>query len=224
MLVKGRMTRPVCGRTPFSERRLAIGQRIAYTLTMRHRQTNGKRWSQASPGVMFLINDLGIGGAERALVDLVNNSSRVRPVIGVLRPVLDLASELDPDIEVVCVEPTATGRLNGRGFESLPVSDNGAPRGRPRGQMTLELPGLLRTSRQLARAVRATRCSVVSTFLNRAHTVALTARLFFARDLRVVVNVHVKRYIHGDRRERAEACSAGDRPRVATSRRHARRT
>jgi glycosyltransferase involved in cell wall biosynthesis len=139
---------------------------------------------------MFLINDLGIGGAERALVDLVNNSSRVRPVIGVLRPVLDLASELDPDIEVVCVAPATNGKLNGAGFDPATVSGNGAPRGRPRGQMTLELPGLFRMSRQLTRAVRATRCSVVSTFLNRAHTVALTARLLFARDLRVVVNVH----------------------------------
>lgn len=128
---------------------------------------------------MFLINDLGIGGAERTLVNLVNNFSRIRPVVGVLRPVLDLAPELDPDIEIVCVAPTANGKLDGA-----------APRGRPRGQMMLEMPGLLRTSRQLIRAARTANCSVVSTFLNRAHTVALTARLLFAPDLRVVVNVH----------------------------------
>ncbi len=168
-----------------------MGRRIAYTLIMtRYRQAHGKRWSDASPGVMFLINDLGIGGAERALVDLVNNSSRIRPVIGVLRPVLDLASELDPDIEVVCIAPATDRKLDQAGFAQEPISGNGTPRGRPRGQMTLELPGLLRASRELSRAARAARCNVVSTFLNRAHTVALTARLLFARDLRVVVNVH----------------------------------
>lgn len=168
-----------------------MGQGIAYTLTMtRYRQANGKRWSDSSPGVMFLINDLSIGGAERALVDLVNNSSRIRPVIGVLRPVLDLAPELDPDIEIVCLAPATDSKLDRAWLEPTPVSGNGTPRGRPRGQMTLEMPGLVRASLELRRATRATRCKVVSTFLNRAHTVALTARLLFARDLRVVVNVH----------------------------------
>ena len=148
-----------------------------------------KRWPDSAPGVMFLINDLGLGGAERALVNLVNNASRIRPVIGVLRPVLDLAHELDPDIEVVCIAPSNNdGKLNGQHPVSLAA--NAPPRGRPRGQMMLEMPGLLKTSRQLVRAAHTADCGVVSTFLNRAHTVALTARLLFARDLRVVVNVH----------------------------------
>ncbi|MEO5580483.1 MAG: glycosyltransferase [Gemmatimonadaceae bacterium] len=130
---------------------------------------------------MFFINDLGMGGAERALVNLVNNANRFRPVIAVLRPVLDLAAEVHPDIQIVCVGPDAVERS-----DVTPVT----PRGYPRGQMILEIPGLLRTARRLARAARAANCTVVSTFLNRAHTVALTARILVAPDLRVVINVH----------------------------------
>lgn len=138
---------------------------------------------------MLLINDLALGGAERALVNLANNATRFRPVIALLRPVLDLADELDPDIEIVCVGPLA--RSGPHGTWRRPVGPVPAgPRGMPRGQMVLELPGLLRTAYRLVRAARARNCNIVSTFLNRAHTVALTARLLFAPNLRVVVNVH----------------------------------
>jgi glycosyltransferase involved in cell wall biosynthesis len=156
----------------------------------RQPQFTGTRWSESSRGVMFLIDDLSVGGAERALVNLVNNSSRIRPVIGVLRPVFDLAPDLHPDVEVVCITPPTDDGLHRALTEAGPVRVRAEPRGMPRGLMLLEMPGLLRTSRRLARAARAANCGIVSTFLNRAHTVALTARMLFARDLRVVVNVH----------------------------------
>ena len=137
---------------------------------------------------MLLINDLGPGGAERALVNLVNNVTRFRPVVAVLRPVLDLAGELDPDIEIVCVGPP--GMAKSPGASHLPLSSAAGPRGKPRGRMLLELPGLVSTARRLVTAARERNCNVVSTFLNRAHTVALTGRILFDRNLRVVINVH----------------------------------
>ncbi|MDQ3242135.1 MAG: glycosyltransferase, partial [Gemmatimonadota bacterium] len=146
--------------------------------------------STSPPGVLFFINDLAMGGAERALVSLVNNARLFRPVIALLRPVMDLADELDPNIEVVCVGPEATEKANRMPAVSSAIPTLAGPRGQPRGRMLLEVPGLLRTAADLARAARQTRCTVVSTFLNRAHTVALTARLLLAPDLRVVVNVH----------------------------------
>ncbi|HVF40405.1 MAG TPA: glycosyltransferase [Gemmatimonadaceae bacterium] len=137
--------------------------------------------ANSAPGVMFFINDLGMGGAERALVSLVNNARQFRPVIALLRPVLDLADELDPDIEIILVGPTGGAAA---------TTASSTPRGRPRGQMVLELPGLLRTASDLAHAARAADCKVISTFLNRAHTVALTSRMLFDSRLRIVVNVH----------------------------------
>src|SRR5688572_27140794 len=81
------------------------------------------------PGVLFLINDLNVGGAERVLLNYVNHLSAVRPTVVVLRPALDLLDELGSGIALA----TLTG--------SLP-SDRTAPRprlrstrrGQPRGR------------------------------------------------------------------------------------------
>lgn len=145
------------------------------------RQPAAERSRTALPGVMFLIDDLGVGGAERALINLVNRARGFRPVVALLRPVLDLLEDLDPGIEVVCL-----GRDRRHPHAAVPA----APRGLPRGLMPLEIPRLLRLSHQLVAAARRTNCGVVSTFLNRSHTVALTARALFAPSLRIVVNVH----------------------------------
>ncbi|MEO8576522.1 MAG: glycosyltransferase [Gemmatimonadales bacterium] len=155
---------------------------------LRQLRTPRAKGSDAPAGVMLLINDLGPGGAERALVNLVNNVTRFRPVVAVLRPVLDLAADLNPDIEIVCVGPPGYPTLNGT--PRMATGSAAEPRGRPRGRMLLELPGLVRTAHRLVSAARATNCPVISTFLNRAHTVALTARMLFDRKLRVVINVH----------------------------------
>lgn len=148
------------------------------------RQPAADRARADLPGVMFLIDDLGVGGAERALVNLANRAQGLRPVVALLRPVVSLIDDLDPGIQVVCLGTRASGRR-------LPTGDVvPAARGLPRGLMPLEIPRLLRLAHRLARAARQADCGLVSTFLNRSHTVALTARALFAPSLRVVVNVH----------------------------------
>jgi glycosyltransferase involved in cell wall biosynthesis len=133
---------------------------------------------------LFLINDLCLGGAERTLLSYVNHASAVRPVVGLLRPAQDLLAELDPDVELA----TLSG--------SLPPDRTAPPRpahwprrGQPRGRMLLETPALALQVPRLVRLARARHCPVISTFLNRAHTLALLA-LAVDPELRVVINVH----------------------------------
>lgn len=131
-----------------------------------------------------------MGGAERSFVNFVNHLQRVRPAVVLIEPTGDLLGELNPELELFS--------LDGREPRSLLAAERQAvipavpqrPRGRPRGQMLLELPGLLRKARRLARLARATDCRVVSTFLNRSNTIALLSKFLFAPSLRVVINVH----------------------------------
>ena len=137
------------------------------------REPGGARAAQ--PGVLFFINDLAIGGAERVLVSLVNNLRRFRPTVVLLRPVADLLGELNPEI----------------GVYSLSAGGGPGPDGRGRrGLLVLEAPRLLINAIQLRRLARLTNCAIVSTFLNRSHTVALTSKLMAGERLRVIVNVH----------------------------------
>jgi N-acetylgalactosamine-N,N'-diacetylbacillosaminyl-diphospho-undecaprenol 4-alpha-N-acetylgalactosaminyltransferase len=133
--------------------------------------------------VLFLINDLRMGGAERALVTYVNHLRTVRPVIALIQPDADLARDLRPGIAPLVLSARRPRRDGAAAAGS-------APRGRPRGTMLLESPGLVWRAFRLARVAHATGCSVVSTFLNRSHTIALLAKLFFAPRLRIVINVH----------------------------------
>jgi glycosyltransferase involved in cell wall biosynthesis len=138
----------------------------------------------APPGVLFLINDLCLGGAERTLLSYVNHARAVRPVIALLRPALDLVGELDPGVELA----TLSGSLPTD--RTAPAGPTPWPRrGQPRGRMLLESPALVLQVPRLVRLARARRCPVISTFLNRAHTIALLA-LAMDPELRVVINVH----------------------------------
>lgn len=138
----------------------------------------------ARPTVLFVINDLRMGGAERALVNYVNHLERVRPVVVLISPEVELVDELNDNV--------ALRSLAARGGARVPAMRVYVhrPRGRPRGQMLLEIPGLLLRAWRLARLARASDARVVSTFLNRSHTVAMLAKLLFAPRLRIVINVH----------------------------------
>jgi N-acetylgalactosamine-N,N'-diacetylbacillosaminyl-diphospho-undecaprenol 4-alpha-N-acetylgalactosaminyltransferase len=141
-------------------------------ITIRRAEEKGADGCDPKPGILFFINDLAMGGAERTLVSLVNNIRRFRPVIALIQPVTDLVGELRPEIEVVSLN-----------------SGRGAGRGR-RGAMLLETPALVRNAVALRHIAAVTGCRTISTFLNRSHTIALTAKLAFARELAVVINVH----------------------------------
>jgi len=158
---------------------------------MLRKTSAGRKWDSTvasvtePPGVLFVINDLGMGGAERALLTYVNHLRALRPVVALMRPVLDLLPELKDGVERF----TLSGTLPERGVDEADRTAR-RRRGEPRGRMLLETPGLLRQALRLVRLARVHRCRVVSTFLNRSHTLALLAKFFIDPRLRVVINVH----------------------------------
>lgn len=158
--------------------------------TNRPNLTRDPEGPSVPPRVMFLIDDLSVGGAERVLVTLVNNAQRIRPFVALLRPIIDAGNEPRPGIDLACLSSTDGSRWNG-GLPS-PLRDRtlASCRASPHGRIILETQDLLRTAHRLARVARAANCRIISTFLNRAHTVALTAQLLFSRQLCVVLNIH----------------------------------
>ena len=130
-----------------------------------------------------------MGGAERSLVNFVNNLQRIRAAVVLIEPAAELLPTLHPDAEIFSLDTRHPSPLSNRDRHAL-LQSTPRRRGRPRGQMLLEVPGLLRKALRLARMARATESRVVSTFLNRSHTIALVAKLLFAWRLRIVINVH----------------------------------
>jgi glycosyltransferase involved in cell wall biosynthesis len=163
-----------------------------------------------APVVVFLINDLRMGGAERSLVNLANHARRLRPALVLLDPAAELLHELHPAMPMYSLSDTRLAPRDASELLDLAHASRRRPRGQPRGRLLLELPSLLRKTRRLARVAAATRAQVVSTFLNRSHTIALLAKLLFARRLRIVINVHEMLSDHLDRH-----FSAAERPLMA---------
>ncbi len=130
-----------------------------------------------------------MGGAERSLVNFVNNLHHIRAALVLIEAAADLLPAVSPDIEIFSLDMRHPVALS-KGDRHAPRPSVRQRRGRPRGQMILEVPGLIRKALRLARVARATDGRVVSTFLNRSHTIALVAKLLFAWRLRVVINVH----------------------------------
>lgn len=155
--------------------------------------------------ILFLINDLRIGGAERSLANFVNHLRSIRPAVVLIEATAELLGELNPDLELFSLDRRAPGPLPAAERQAA-IPDRGR-RDQPRGRMLLELPGLLRKALRLARLARATDAQVVSTFLNRSHTIALLSKFLFAPRLQVVINVHEMLSDHLDR-----YFSAAERP------------
>ena len=159
----------------------------------RLRAPNVRDWRSRAPSsaprTLFLINDLRMGGAERSLVNIVNHLKYIRAAVVLIEPAADLLAAVSPDIEIFSLDMRHPAPLS-KGDRHAILPSAPRRRGRPRGQMLLEVPGLIRKALRLARVARATDGRVVSTFLNRSHTIALVAKLLFAWRLRVVINVH----------------------------------
>jgi glycosyltransferase involved in cell wall biosynthesis len=124
---------------------------------------------------LLLTRNLLTGGAERVVVTYANHLTRLRPVIGLLEEKGALLDELAPHVtreaHVAIGSPGPVQRL------------------------AWELPGetfvrLLRECLWLREVVRTHGVSVVSTFLMRAHVVALLTKRFFLPQLPVVLNIH----------------------------------
>ncbi len=131
-----------------------------------------------------------MGGAERSLVNFVTHVRRIQPTLALIETAADLLSELSSDVAVYSLAKRSPVPLSSDELESAQSVATTRRAGRPPGQTALELPGLLRKALLLARLARETNAQVVSTFLNRSHTIALIAKALFAPRLRIVINVH----------------------------------
>ena len=143
-----------------------------------------------SPRVLFLINDLRMGGAERSLVNFVNHAEAVRAAVALIESAADLLADVRPGLELFTLDGGGTRPIPRRELEAIAAAAPSARRGQPRGRTLLELPLLLAKARRLARITSDTDAAVVSTFLNRSHTIALLSKMLFAPRMRIVINVH----------------------------------
>jgi glycosyltransferase involved in cell wall biosynthesis len=143
----------------------------------------------ARPRVLFVINDLTMGGAQRSFLNFVNHLQRIRPVIVLVEPGADLVGELNPGLELVWLGDRERQAVPAARWQASSYPPHRA-RARPRGRVLLDLPGVLRKAFRLSRLARDLDAPIVSTFLNRSHTLALLSKFLFARRLRIVINIH----------------------------------
>jgi glycosyltransferase involved in cell wall biosynthesis len=137
------------------------------------------------PTALFLIHDLRPGGAERVFLQYVTHLSDVRVVPVLVRPHGEWVHRLPPGTTTYHLE---RGGTRARSVDEL-VRGAGHP-ARSGVPLLTEASALLVKARRLARIAGAERARLVSTFLHKSHAIALTARSIFARELRIVVNVH----------------------------------
>lgn len=131
-----------------------------------------------------------MGGAERSLVNFVNHLHHIRPSVVLIETAADLVAETAGELDFFSLEKRDLTPLSRDDLQAAGIAAAARRGGRPQGQTALELPELLRKALVLARLARATNAAVVSTFLNRSHTIAILAKALFAPRLRVVINVH----------------------------------
>lgn len=131
-----------------------------------------------------------MGGAERSLVNFVNHVHHIRPGVVLIETAADLVAETSVELDFYSLEKRDLSPLSRDDLQAAGVAAATRRGGRPQGQTALELPELLRKALLLARLARVTNAAVVSTFLNRSHTIAILAKALFAPRLRVVINVH----------------------------------
>ena len=143
-----------------------------------------------APRVLFLINDLRMGGAERTVVNLVNHGRNTRTSVVLIESAADLLAELGTEHEVYTLDAHGVAPIARKALEEVASRAPRRRRGQPPGRTLLEIPTLIAKARRLAQVAQATNAAVVSSFLNRSHTIALLSRMVFARRMRVVINVH----------------------------------
>ncbi len=131
------------------------------------------------PGVVFLIHDLRVGGAERVFIDLVNGIEAPRPIPVLVRAGGALLPALRPD--------RAAKVLPGPGSDP---AGSGAPLRGPGGLSPAGPWSLWRKVGGLLELARDEEAVVVSTFLHKSHVIGLCAKRLSGGRLRVVLNAH----------------------------------
>ncbi len=128
------------------------------------------------PVALYLTRNLLMGGAERVFIDYVNNAQSLSPVVALLERRGGLLGELS--IEVPCEARLDRTTLPPH-FEAI----------------ASEIPGesfarLALECLWLKDVAKLTNADVVSSFLMRAHVVALVTKMVFLPGVPVVLNIH----------------------------------
>ena len=123
-------------------------------------------------------------------MNFVNHSRALAPAVVLIESAADLLTDVRPALELFTLDGGGTRPIGRRELEVIAAAAPPGRRGQPRGRTLLELPTLLGKARRLARIARGTNAAVVSTFLNRSHTIALISKMLFAPRMRIAINVH----------------------------------
>lgn len=128
------------------------------------------------PVALYLARNAVMGGAERVFVNYANNAREVSPVVALLERRGELLSELDPRVRCVTrPDRTAPGSRAAALAARMPAE-----------QFARLAPECL----WLRRTVKETGAMVVTSFLMRAHLVALLTKLLLLPRMPVVINIH----------------------------------
>jgi glycosyltransferase involved in cell wall biosynthesis len=128
------------------------------------------------PVALYFTRNLLTGGAERVVVNYANNARDLQAVVGLLERRGGLLGELHAGVPCLA-----------RVDRTVPQSRTSVLAARIPGELFARLvPECL----WLRRAVKETNAAIVSSFLMRAHIVALLTKLTMLPDLTVVLNVH----------------------------------
>ncbi|MGQ0765610.1 MAG: glycosyltransferase [Gemmatimonadota bacterium] len=147
------------------------------------------------PRVGFLARNLVIGGAERAYLNLVNETTRLDAMPILLRNRGQLAGSIASHLHLHVLDDVNGLQPRADLLEAIPLGSFGL---------------LARECLRLARIVDEHGIELVSSFLMRSHIVALLVKKWLRPQLRVVINIHEhltesEPYLYVRRRDRLAA-------------------
>ncbi|MBA3557409.1 MAG: glycosyltransferase [Gemmatimonadaceae bacterium] len=132
--------------------------------------------ARGHPVALYLTRNLATGGAERVFIDYVNNAQSLSPVVALLERRGGLLPELSTGVPFEArVDRTAVPRQLEAIASEIP--------GESFARLALECLWLKDVAKQ-------TGADVVSSFLMRAHVVALVTKIALLPDVPVVLNIH----------------------------------
>lgn len=138
--------------------------------------------SRTENRALLFIPTLEAGGAERVCLHYLNNLQSFRPVLALQFKRGPLLADLSPDVPIFEI---FAHRLHPRPSHRLRLLL------KLKEKQVINLPiSLLWQARRLAAVARESGCGVVVSSITLSNIIAILAKLFFDRHLKVVVNVH----------------------------------
>ena len=128
----------------------------------------------ARPVALYLTRNLVVGGAERVFLNYVNHAATVSPVVALLERTGGLVGELSADVP--CFARVDANAERAPALDTAPPAESVA-------RLALECLWL-------DRLITRTGAAAVSSFLMRAHVVALMTRIMLRRRIPLVLNIH----------------------------------